>query len=133
VSPMKMPLKSRLFALLVAIVTASVIAAATDSLSVPFGKKLGYHFGSALIFGFPIYVAFMLLHYWLCRKLTVQSKATSSLIGALLMVVTWLLIALAQPEPNQFEGDFRPLTALIVGGAVYGFTSGYFSSNAEPA
>jgi hypothetical protein len=130
---MKMPLKSRLFALLVAIVTASVIAAATDPLAVPFEKKLGYHFGSALIFGFPIYVAFMLLHYWLCRKLTVHSKATSSLIGASLMVVTWLLIALAQPEPNHFERDFRPMLALIVGGAVYGLASGYFNRNAKPA
>jgi hypothetical protein len=128
-----MPLKSRLFALLVAIGTASVMAAATDPLSAPFGKKLGYHVGSALIFGCPIYIAFMLLHYWLCRKLTVQRKATSSLIGALLMVVTWLLIAVAQPEPNQFERDFRPMIALLVGGAVYGFASGYFSSNAEPA
>jgi uncharacterized BrkB/YihY/UPF0761 family membrane protein len=130
---MKMPLKFRLFALLVAIVTASVMAAATDPLSVPFGKKLGYHVGSALIFGFPIYVAFMLLHYWLCRKLTVQRKATSSLLGALLMVITWLLIAVAQPKPSQFERDFRPMIALLVGGAVYGFASAYLSSNVEPA
>jgi uncharacterized BrkB/YihY/UPF0761 family membrane protein len=129
---MKVSLKARLFALFLAIVTASVIGAATNPLAVPFAKKLGFDFGSILIFGFPVYVAFMLLHYWLCKKLRVQSRVLSAVIGAVLLFVTWLLVAVAQLEPTQYSRRFGPLLAGVVAGAVYGFASGYFNRQTAP-
>jgi hypothetical protein len=130
---MKVSFKARLFALLLAIITASIIGAATNPSSVHFKKELGFNFASIIIFGFPVYVTFMLLHYWLCKKLNVHSSVPSSIIGAALMLTVWLIVCVAQQEPYEYGLILRSTMAYVAAGAVYGFASGYFGRDTEIA
>lgn len=130
---MKYTPKSSLLALFLALFTASVIGAVSSPMPGNFSKNLGFYFGSILIYGSPIYIACIILHYWLCKKMTTNSSIISATVGLIVSLAAWLLVSIVQYEPDEPGLRFSSLIVYAAAGIIYGFVSAHFRGNTKPA
>jgi len=130
---MKDVFKYKLPALFFALLTASLIGAVSSPIPGHFSKNLGFYFGSILIYGFPVYVACMVLHYWICKKMNITSRVPSTAIGLIVSLVAWLLVMVLQYEPDGHVFSLSSMIAYAAAGIVYGFISAPFRVNTKAA
>lgn len=130
---MKCAFKYQFPALLFALLTASLIGAVSSPLPGHFSKNLGFYFGSILIHGFPVYVACILLHYWLCKKMNATSRIPSTAAGLIVSLVAWLLVTVLQYEPDGHIFSLNSMIAYAAAGIVYGCISAHFREHTKAA